>query len=164
MSRLDNMIRRLTAQQLCLNAAARLVRDLPGPVLEIGLGKGRTYDHLRELFPEREVYAFDRHIVALPECTPDIDHMILGDFRETLPSALGLIGARASLAHCDFASGNPRSDAALAGWLAAALRRLMADGGVIVTDREMRVAGWRELELPEGVKKDRYYMYMHPGP
>ena len=47
MSRLDSFIRRLQAQRACLDRAAELVRDLPGPVVEIGLGNGRTYDHLR---------------------------------------------------------------------------------------------------------------------
>ncbi|MGH6887075.1 MAG: class I SAM-dependent methyltransferase, partial [Geminicoccales bacterium] len=49
MSRLDSFIRRLEAQRACLDLAAARIADLPGPVLELGLGNGRTYDHLREL-------------------------------------------------------------------------------------------------------------------
>ena len=51
MSRLDSVIRRLRAQQACLERAAALIRGLPGPVFEWGLGNGRTYDHLCQLCP-----------------------------------------------------------------------------------------------------------------
>ena len=56
MSRLESFIRRVTAQRDCLNMAKELVVDVPGPILELGLGNGRTYDHLRELFPDREIF------------------------------------------------------------------------------------------------------------
>src|SRR6202022_2543720 len=46
-SRLDSFIRRLKAQRACLDLAAGLVRGLDGEILELGLGNGRTYDHLR---------------------------------------------------------------------------------------------------------------------
>ncbi len=51
MSRLDSFIRRLTAQRDILNSIIDLVGEIEGPVLEFGLGNGRTYDHLRENFP-----------------------------------------------------------------------------------------------------------------
>jgi hypothetical protein len=51
MSRLDSFIRRLTAQRDILNSIVDLVGETQGPVLEFGLGNGRTYDHLRERFP-----------------------------------------------------------------------------------------------------------------
>ena len=70
MSRLDSFIRRVTAQRDCLNAAAVLVRDLPGPVLEFGLGNGRTYDHLRSLLPDRQIFVFERQVAAHPDCIP----------------------------------------------------------------------------------------------
>ena len=44
MSRLDSFIRRLEAQRSCLETAVALVADLPGPILELGLGNGRTFD------------------------------------------------------------------------------------------------------------------------
>ena len=51
MTRLDTVIKRLMAQRSCLNAAAETLGNMAGPVLELGLGNGRTYDHLRFLFP-----------------------------------------------------------------------------------------------------------------
>jgi len=63
-SRLDSFIRRLEAQRACLDLAAALVRQLDGVILELGLGNGRTYDHLRELCPGRKIYVCER-LVAL---------------------------------------------------------------------------------------------------
>src|SRR4051812_41343381 len=45
MTRLDSAIRRLTAQRDLLNWAAQAIGPT-GLVLELGLGNGRTYDHL----------------------------------------------------------------------------------------------------------------------
>ena len=55
MSRLDSFIRRLEAQRACLGEAVRLAKGIDGFVLELGLGNGRAYDHLREICPEREI-------------------------------------------------------------------------------------------------------------
>ena len=49
MTPLDSFIRRLTAQRDILNAIIDLVEEVEGPVLEFGLGNGRTYDHLRDV-------------------------------------------------------------------------------------------------------------------
>jgi hypothetical protein len=46
-SRLDSFIRRLEAQRACLDWAAQEIAAVPGEVVELGLGNGRTYDHLR---------------------------------------------------------------------------------------------------------------------
>ena len=85
MSRLDSFIRRLQAQRACLEMAAGLIDGVAGPVLEFGLGNGRTYDHLREVLPAREIYVFDRQIAAHPDCIPDDEHMFLGELHDTLP-------------------------------------------------------------------------------
>ena len=60
MSRLDSMIRRLEAQRDGVAWAALKLVGVPGDILEIGLGNGRTYDHLRETFPDREIWVIDR--------------------------------------------------------------------------------------------------------
>jgi len=59
MSRLDSFIRRLEAQRQCLNHCAGLIAEVDGPILEVGLGNGRTFDHLREIFPSREIFVFE---------------------------------------------------------------------------------------------------------
>jgi hypothetical protein len=159
MSRLESAILRLTAQRDCLARAAALVAELPGPVLEVGLGKGRTYDFLRSLLPEREIFAFDRSIGSYPDCTPDPDHVVLGDFRETLLAFPGRGLPAAALVHCDFGSERRDHDAALAAWLGPVIGRLVAPRGVIASDRALSVDGWERLELPEGVAPGRYFLY-----
>jgi len=158
MSRLDSVIRRLEAQRACLTAAASLIADVPGPILELGLGNGRTYDHLRELLPEREIFVFDRRVAAHPDCIPDDTHMILGDVRQTLATAGPRIGAPAALVHCDVGSGRTGDNAALALSLAPMLDRLLAPGAVIVCDQAVSMARWRPLPLPDGIAAGRYFM------
>ena len=70
MSRLDEFILRMQAQRACIDEVALRMLDHPGPVLEVGLGNGRTYDHLRLKFPQRAVYVFDREVAAHPDCIP----------------------------------------------------------------------------------------------
>src|SRR5258708_26085149 len=82
MSRRDSFIARMQAQRDCLNFLKPAVEALPGPILEVGLGNGRTYDHLRDLFPGREIYVFERKVAAHPDCIPPDDRLFLGEARE----------------------------------------------------------------------------------
>ena len=50
----------------------------------MGLGHGRTYDHLRTYLPEREIYVFDREVDCFDDCIPPDDRMLLGDIADTL--------------------------------------------------------------------------------
>ncbi len=158
MSRLDSFIRRLEAQRACLGLAAKLIAGVPGPVLELGLGNGRTFDHLRSILPDREIFVFDRRVAAHPDCVPDEAHMILGDVRETLPASLARMGQPAALAHCDVGTGVRADNDALADFLGPTLARLMAPGGIVVSDQRLRVPGWMRLPPPEGIDPERYYI------
>lgn len=161
MSRLDSFIRRLEAQRACLNHAARAIRDLPGPVLELGLGNGRTYDHLREILPDREIFVFERQLAAHPASIPDPDHLILGDIRETLPGARARLPGPAALVHSDVGTGDAQRNAALAAWLAETLPGLLAHGAWVIADQPMRAAGLVPLPPPHGVAPGRYHLYRH---
>lgn len=158
MSRLDSFIRRMTAQRDCLNRAAALIRDVPGPVLELGLGNGRTFDHLREILPEREIFVFDRRVAAHPDCIPDDAHMILGDITDTLPAALDRIGEPAALAHCDIGTGVAENNRRLVAAVAPALDGLMRRGGIVVSDQRYDMPSWTPLPLPDGVAPGRYFI------
>jgi len=160
MSRLDSVIRRLRAQRACLNAARKQIDGVLGPILELGLGNGRTYDHLRELFPEREIFVFDRQIAAHPDCIPDETHMILGDITTTLPTALSRTGAPAALAHADIGTGDERNNAEIAAFLGATLPDLMTPRALIVADRHLPLTGWVAQDLPVGVRRGRYFVYL----
>ena len=87
MSRLDSFIARMQAQRDCLNFLKPKIDAVPGPILEVGLGNGRTYDHLRDLFPGRDIYVFERKVAAHPDCVPPDDRLFLGEAREAIPAA-----------------------------------------------------------------------------
>ncbi len=158
-SRLDQFICRIRAQRDCLNMAAGLITATGGPILELGLGNGRTYDHLREIFPAREIYVFERDVAAHPDCIPDEKHLICGDFKDTLPGALARIGAPAALIHGDIGSAFPERDAELVAWLGPVLRPLAAPGSVIISDRALGEAIWPAEPLPHNVAPGIYFMY-----
>lgn len=156
-SRLDSVIRRLTAQRECLNQAAGLVADTPGCVLELGLGNGRTFDHLRGLFPNRDIYVFERKVAAHPDCIPADDRLFLGDLSETLPQSAARLGRNAALVHADIGSGHADIDKKLAAMLADLLPPLVIPGGLVISDQDIPFAGATPLHLPEGVDEGRYY-------
>ena len=158
MSRLDSVIRRLRAQRACLRRAAEMIRELPGPVLELGLGNGRTYDHLRETFPDREIFVFEREVAADPDCRPDAAHLLLGDIHQTLPAAVARFGPSVALVHSDLGTGDAEMNRRLAGFLAARLPGLLRPGGVVISDQDVRLEGAVALPLPEGVEPGRYFM------
>lgn len=162
MSRLQSAIRRLQAQAACLDAAAAMIAGLPGPVLEVGLGNGRTYDHLRRLLPDREIFVFDRQVNAHPDCVPDEAHLILGDLRETLDRAADRIGARAALVHADIGSGDAAATAALTALVWPKLCRLMAPGAIAVSDQPVPGDILQPLPLPDSVAPGRYHLYRAP--
>ena len=158
-SALDRMIDRLATQRACLGHAAALVAGLSGPVLELGLGKGRTYDHLRRLLPEREIFVFDRTLHAPAAYVPDPSHLILGELTETLGGAGAQIGAPVALAHADIGTSDRDADAPLAARVGACLAELMRPDGVVLSDRDLAVPGWRPLELPPDAGAWPYFMW-----
>ena len=163
MSRLDINIRRLKAQRACLDMAAEAIGGLPGPVFELGLGNGRTYDHLREILPEREIFVFDREVAAHPDCIPDDAHLFRGGFQETLPRAAEDFAGQVALIHADFGSANPERDARLAAFIAEYLPRALRIGGLAVADRDIGFARSEALALPESVAPGVYFLYRRTG-
>jgi hypothetical protein len=158
-SRLDSFIRRLEAQRSCLGDAQARSRQVPGVVLELGLGNGRTFDHLREICGGREIYVFDRQVAAHPDCVPARDRLFLGDFTDTLPAALRQLGAgSAAFIHVDLGSGDAAASQALAAQIVPQIAALMAQGAVLVSDQPMSDPALRPLDLPAGVKPGRYFM------
>jgi hypothetical protein len=158
MSRLDSFIRRLQAQRTCLTEAAAQIRGLDGFVLELGLGNGRTYDHLREICPDREIYVFDRQVNAHPDCIPAADHLFLGEITATLPQALARLGANAALVHTDVGTGDQASNTRLAATLAPMIRGILRVGGIVISDQALNAPGLSPIALPDGVEPGRYFM------
>lgn len=159
MSRLNSFIRRLEAQRACLDRAAELIRGLDGVVLELGLGNGRTYDHLRTLFPDREIHVCERRVAAHPDCVPPPELLILGDMRETLPIAEGRLGGRVALAHLDVGTGDAAANRALAVELTPLVVPLLQQGAVVVSDPPLADPMLAALPLPDDVAAGRYHLY-----
>ena len=159
MSRLDSFIRRLEAQRACLNRAAELIAGIDGIVLELGLGNGRTYDHLRELFPGRDIYVCERQIAAHPLSVPPADRLLLGDLRDTLPAARGRFAGQVALAHLDVGTGDAAGNKALAAQLLPLVVPLLCTGGVVASDPVMDCPELGPLPLPDGVAAGRYHLY-----
>lgn len=161
MSRLDSFIRRLEAQRACLERAIALLGDRPGPVLELGLGNGRTFDHLRERLGSQRIFVFERDPKPHPACWPDPEHLIIGPLEQTLKAARTRFEGRAVLVHADLGTGDAERNARLARWLAVALPPLLAEGAIVVSDQKLESALLIALPLPAGIDPDRYFLYRH---
>lgn len=159
MSRLDSFIRRMLAQRACLNWAAAAVTDIDGPVLELGLGNGRTYDHLREILQEREIYVFEREVRCHALSLPPDRYLILGDIEETLISAADLLPGKAAMAHVDLGTSDANAYAALALYIGRLLKALMCTDGIIVSNVALQEPGLLSLGMPPEVKPGRYFIY-----
>jgi hypothetical protein len=156
MSRLDSFIRRVTAQRSVLDHVAALVDKLEGPILELGLGNGRTYDHLRERLPGRRIIAFDRAVVAHASCVPAAEDLVLGNIRET---AACYDGPAAALVHADIETGYDAVDAETALWLAGLMPGLLAPGGIAASGLALDAPKLQRLPVPGDVPAERYFLY-----
>lgn len=158
MSRLDSVIRRLQAQRLCLDWAIKQLSGYPGVVFELGLGNGRTFDHLRQYLPERQIYVFDRQVAAHPACIPESHFLYLGELEQTLPQAAAQHRGRCVLVHCDIGSGVASEDRQRAMMIVKTLPLALADQALVVSDQELLLPHSQPLSLPEGVAPGRYFI------
>lgn len=159
MSRLDLFIDRMVSQRACLGYAAAATAHMPGPVYELGLGNGRTYHHLREIMPGRDIYVFDREIAAHPDSLPPQDRVFLGDVSETLPAALARFGPVARLIHADLGGHDRTRNDAFARKISPLIEPLLAPGGLMVSSDRMYFTGLTEVPLPPGAVEGRCFVY-----
>jgi hypothetical protein len=156
MSRLDSFIRRLLAQRDILNAIAADVRQLEGDVLELGLGNGRTYDHLRELFPGKRIVAFDRDERRDQISRPDDRDMVVGEIQATITPYLT---GTAALVHADIGTGHPERDAVTLTWLPDTMAQALTRGGIAVSGLPLDHPAFSPFSQPAGVPEGRYFLY-----
>jgi hypothetical protein len=159
MTRLDSAIRRLTAQRDLLDWAAGQI-DPTGLVLELGLGNGRTYDHLRDRLPGRDIYVFERSPAAHPTCTPPGSCLMVGDIFDTLPVFTRNFGrSSAALIHVDIGTGDEDHNRELALAVSPLLETLLQPGGLLLADRALALPDCADISAETGVSKGRYFVY-----
>jgi len=157
MSRLDSFINRLTAQRDILNQIKdNAMLPAQGAILELGLGNGRTFNHLRELYPDRRIIVFDRAVAAHKSSIPDENDIVLGDIAST---AAGFRGQNAAMVHADIGQGYAEADAVTLQWLPDMAVNLLASGGIAVSGLPLEHTELTQLPLPAGIAKDRYFLY-----
>ena len=166
MSRLDFHIEQKIAQRDSIDLAAQRLHGRPGWVVEFGLGRGRSYSHLAERFPDREIYCFDRELATNPGWGPPADRVIVGDLAAVLedPAVQARFAGRVILAHLDLAWGESMS---------TRVHRLVVDrtrswllpGAWILSDRDVPLdPAWNLVPIPaaDGVgHAHRFFRYEH---
>jgi len=155
MSRLDSIMRRLAAQRDGLEWAAERTRKMTGDALDMGLGNGRTYDHMREIL-DRRIWVIYRVQQCHPSCIPPAADFLEGE-AEAMLVRLADTGAQIVLAHYDFGFGIKQKDVAEAARLSPAIARIMAPNGVIVSGQPL--VGFAQIDGPASIAKDRYHFY-----
>jgi hypothetical protein len=159
MTRLDSAIRRLTAQRDLLDWAAGKIAPT-GIIIELGLGNGRTYDHLRARLPGREIYAFERSLAAHPDCIPSGGYLIVGDIFETLPAFTERVGrGKTALIHADIGSGDEVQNREVAGRMSPLLEPLLMPGGLLLGDRPFTLHDCDDISDRMSIPKGRYFVY-----
>ncbi|MGF1477391.1 MAG: class I SAM-dependent methyltransferase, partial [Geminicoccaceae bacterium] len=156
MSRLDRNIERVIAMRACLNDLMARIASVEGPIVELGLGNGRSFHHLREHMPNREIFVFERQPTAHPNSTPDESHLIVGDLEDTLPGALGLLPGQAALLHSDIGTGDQERNAKIARWLSTQIPGLVRSDGFVAYDQKLNHTKLEPLALTQGCATDSY--------
>ena len=164
LTRLDKAIRRLEAQRTCLDWAVAEIAGIPGIVLELGLGNGRSFDHLRARLPRREIFVFERNPQAHPACMPPAGHLIVGSLEETLPAARARFAGQVAFLHSDIGTGDDERNLRFAAWLGPQLLPLLAPGAIVASDQKLTALENFRAALPNGVGEGRYYLYRFAQP
>ncbi|WP_202361600.1 class I SAM-dependent methyltransferase [Mesorhizobium sp. 131-3-5] len=155
MTRLENFISRMTAQRDILDQVCVEVAKMEGLVLELGLGNGRTFHHLRERLPGRRIVVFDREVGAHASSIPEAENLVLGEIRET---AKRFIGIEAALVHADIGTGYDDRDAVTSTWLPDLIARLLRVGGFAVSGTPLDHPQLQRLPPPTLEPVDRYFL------
>ncbi|MEL7126554.1 MAG: class I SAM-dependent methyltransferase [Pseudomonadota bacterium] len=156
MSRLESMRRRLTAQIDGINWAAAQITGMAGDVLEMGLGNGRTYDHLRQEIPDRRIWVIDRVLKPHPSCIPPAETFLEGE-AEPMLKRLYAEGRKMALAHYDFGHGIKEKDVAEGAALSPHIATVMSPGGLILSQQPL--TGFRQIAGPNTIDPERYLFY-----
>jgi trans-aconitate methyltransferase len=157
MSRLDMFISRMTAQRDILNHIGGNLGLLPtGVIYELGIGNGRTYSHLRQLFPDRRIIGFDRQMNAHKTEAPPPEDVVLGEIKDTAPH---YFGSDAALVHVDIGTGYPEKNAVVLTWLPELVAGLLARDAWAVSGLPLAHPGLEAMPRLPSVGEGVYAFY-----
>jgi hypothetical protein len=158
-TRLERLLFRLEAQHKSLDWAFREIEHRPGVVFELGLGHGRTYDHMRRHLPGRDIFVFDRETDCFPDCKPDAEHLMLGKLSDTLPAARERFAGKAILVNSDVGTYDDTNNVEVAAVVSRHLPALLAPGAIVLSDLPLTLPKARRLPLPKDVRSTAYFIY-----
>ena len=160
-SRLDSFIRRLEAQRACLDWAVGAIAACRAPSSSSASATGAPMTICaRAAMARARSSPSTARWPPTPRCIPDAAHLVLGDFRDTLP-AFAAAPCRTDRARaCRYRLRRRGGDAELARWLGPQLAPLLATGRVVLSDQPLDAAdapgAWR---CPTACRRDRYFIY-----
>lgn len=158
MNRLDALILRMTAQRAALDWATAAVAERAGDALEVGLGNGRSYDHMRERMPERRIWVIERKLQPHPSCMPPEADLMLGDAADGLEK---LAGANLVLINYDLGAMDPLAEDPRATRFTPLMRAALAPEGafIVATQRLPAEPGLRAAEVSAEIGQNRVFVY-----
>lgn len=158
-TRLEKTYYRLQAQILCFDWAFDQIESTPGVIMEIGLGLGRTYQHIKSHLPDREMIVFERDVHSYEDCTPPENEIILGDFTATLVENTDRYKGKVALINSDVGSFDKQSNREKAALLSRLLPPYLGNNAIVLSDLELTLQGCTVLTLPGNARKDSYHLY-----
>lgn len=162
-TQLEKTYYRLQAQILSLNWAFEQIEKIPGVILEIGLGLGRTYQYIRTHLPEREIIVFERNVHSYDACTPPAGDIITGDIFSTLVSNAYRFKNNTALIHSDLGSFNKAANRKKSALLSQNLSPCLTENAIVLSDLPLDLPDCAALDLPGNARKESYYIYKKTG-
>jgi hypothetical protein len=162
LSRLEKLYFRLEAQYACFDWVFARIAATRGPIFELGLGKGRTYDHLRRRLPDHDIYVFERDVGPIADCMPPEEFLVRGDVAETLPVYVEDFAGQVVLAHSDMGDFSEAHNREMRKLVTKVLPRALAPGGYILSDLDLDLPGFEAVPLPQGARQGRYFIFRKP--
>ena len=108
---------------------------------------------------DRDIYVFERKVAAHPSCIPPDDRLFLGDFLDSLTSAIAQLGQETALANLDIGTGDEAASKQLARAMLPAVLQLLKPGGVLISDQPVENADLEAPALPAGIKPGRHFLH-----
>ena len=140
MSRLDSMIRRLSQHRAAIDWASHALTGIDGDIVEAGLGNGRTYDHLREKLPGRDIWVIEREPRPHPSCMPPGEFLLKGEAEDGF-ERLRKQNRKIALFNYDLGTGDKEFTLREAARFAPMIRDLLRVDGILLSVQPMPETG-----------------------